>query len=67
MAKINVRIAVAVDPDGKWNAVGFNGSDDADKMMLATEVVSAGEARYWLTATLDVPEAREIEANVEKA
>lgn len=65
MATVKVRIAVAVDADGDWNACGGSGMDDGEAMDIAIDVVGNGEARYWLTAELPVPEPQEIEATVE--
>lgn len=56
--KTKVRIAVAVDPTGDWHAVGWKTADDHEKMVLSTEHLDPGEARYWLEAELDVPEIR---------
>lgn len=57
--KIKVRIALAVDGSGKWNACGFGGPEsttqDLEKMDLAVEGVDDGEARYWLEAEVDLP------------
>ena len=55
MAKVKVRVAVAVDKHGKWNALGYAGCDDAFAQSLAAEVVSEGERHYWLEAELDIP------------
>jgi hypothetical protein len=57
---------VAVGPDGHWNCAGWHGESPDELMAHACEVVSAGEARYWLTATLPVPEAQTVRAEVEK-
>lgn len=51
MKTVKVRIAVAVD-----EAHGY-----------AIDTLIPGEARYWLTAELPVPEAQEIAATVEEA
>jgi anti-sigma factor RsiW len=62
---VKVRVAVAVDPKGDWNACGSCRMSDVDSMSFATEVVADGEARYWLTADLVVPEISDIPAAVE--
>ncbi len=63
---VTARIALAVGPDGGWFASGL--ADDGDGAMdCVVESVSAGEARYWVTATLPIPEAREIAGTVEAA
>lgn len=66
MAKtVTVRIAVAVDPSGAWNAYGGGSLKDKDAMEFAVEVLGDGEARFWLTAELPVPEIAEVPACVE--
>jgi len=71
MPKVKVRIAVAVDPSGKWNACGWrkDNGDTAgeDAMDCTVDMVGSGEARYWVEAELDVPEVSVVSANnVEK-
>lgn len=62
--KVKVRIAVAVDSGGDWNSAGWGSGSDEDKMGIACETVANGEARYWLEAELDVPEAKVVDAQV---
>lgn len=67
--KVRVRIAVAVDPRGDWNAAGWDCSYPAEvydrkAMEVACEGVLDGSARYWLEADLDVPEVPTINAEV---
>lgn len=65
MPTVFVKIAVAVDPEGKWNAVGFSNEGTLgapEAMEFAVEGVGDGEARYWLTAILHVPEETEVVA-----
>ena len=64
---VTVRIAVAIDPYGCWCAAGHSGMDDGAAMDLAIDGVKAGEARYWVTATLPIPEPQEIDGTVEAA
>lgn len=65
MAKVRVRVAVAVGPDGKWNATGWSGAcDDGEVMSLAIDSVEGGERRYWLEAWLEIPEIPTVEASV---
>ena len=64
MKTVKVRIAVAVDPDGNWNAYGWTDADGV-AMELALEGVASGEARYWVTAELPVPPAPEVAGAVE--
>lgn len=70
MAKVKVRIAVAVDPTGAWNSCGWKSTtpqDDEELMGMACEPLETGEAYYWLTAELDIPSAQEVSATVERA
>jgi hypothetical protein len=55
MPTVQVKIAVAVDRDGKWNCCGASGMDEDDMMGLAIDTVEPGERRYWLTADLQIP------------
>jgi hypothetical protein len=69
MAKVKVRIAVAVGPNGEWNAMGWSSGEasDSEKMSLCVEPIDPGEARYWLEAELDVPEEPTVQASVTAA
>lgn len=63
MGTVKVRIAVAVDYTGNWNAVGYPVKSDTnnDLMSWAIEPLETGESRYWITTELEVPEeAKEI-------
>lgn len=56
---IRVRIAVAVDAGGEWNANGWGGADasyDEEAMSLACESVGTNAARYWIEAEVRVPD-----------
>lgn len=64
MRTVQVRIAVAVDPSGGWNAYGGGSLKPEDAMGFATEVLDSGEARFWLTAELPVPEIADVPALV---
>ena len=66
MAKVKVRIAVAVGKDGHWNAAGWEGGSAEDVMAIAIDLVEDGEARYWLEAELDVPQETVVQAVVTK-
>ena len=65
---VKVRIAVAVDKTGCWSASGWltDNEESAGKeaMDICRDGVQDGEARYWLTATLEVPEERTVEADL---
>jgi hypothetical protein len=65
--KVKVRIAVAVCPNGDWNSSGWHQGTDEEKMDLCIDSLESGEARYWVTAELDVPETVEVAGEVEKA
>ena len=66
MAKVKVRIAVAVDRQGNWNSCGWSGCGDVGEMFqICVETIESGEARYILTADLDLPVVTEVEAEVE--
>ena len=68
MATVKVRIAVAVDARGNWNACGFSAArSDKDKMDSCVEMLDDGEARYWLEAELAIPETPTIQADVAAA
>lgn len=57
---VKVRIAVAVDPEGDWNAVAWSdkgvSASDGDMMDIACDTVLDGEARYWVEVELPVPD-----------
>lgn len=68
MKTVKVRIAVAVDSSGEWNAYGGSGGmSDADQMDLCVEPLAQGEARYWLEADLVIPKVPTIQAEVQNA
>ncbi|MDD5151926.1 MAG: hypothetical protein PHC28_15850 [Flavobacterium sp.] len=55
--KIKVKIAVAVGPDGSWNAVGWSNASSMKEMMdIAVDEVSDGENRFWIEVELPVPQ-----------
>lgn len=63
MATVKVRIAVAVDKDGKWNSCGASGMEDDDMLGLAADCVETGERRYWITAELEMPSVDTVAAS----
>ena len=68
MATVKVRIAVAVTPEGEWNACGWSGSEsDDDKMSICVDSLASGEKRYWLEAELEVPSADTVQASASAA
>ena len=67
MSKVKVRIAVAVDHTGDWNAYGTKNGKDKEMMGIAVETVEDGEARYFLEAELDIPETGStVQAHIAK-
>ena len=67
MKTIKIKIAVAVDTNGKWAASGW-GVDDKPTldtpMNVAVEGVEPGEHRYWVEAEVQVPETSAIQGEV---
>jgi hypothetical protein len=66
---VKVRIAVSVDPTGRWWTCGWGiGTKyEPHAHVDVADALAPGEARYWLTAELPIPETPEIEASVEEA
>jgi len=52
---VTIRIAVAVDAEGKWFANGWHDARGSDAMTEVAERVGLGENRCWVTAELPVP------------
>lgn len=68
MKTVKVRIAVAVDLQGHWNAAGWctaKPPKETDVLNLAIDGVGQGEKVYWLTAELTLPAQEEVAATVE--
>ena len=66
MAKtVKVRIAVAVDPKGHWQASGWRDAGE-EVWDCVLDCVDDGEARFWITAELPIPESIEVQGKVEK-
>ena len=65
MATVKVRIAVAVTPEGDWNACGWSGTaSDDDKMSICVDSLASGEKRYWLEAELEAPSVDVVQSSV---
>jgi len=64
--KVRVRIAVAVDAKGNWNAAGWGRpvAKEQEAMDIAVDGVDDGEVRYWVEADLIVPRERIVSGNV---
>lgn len=59
--KVQVRIALAIDSNGVWHAVGWSdedGSQVGDEFMMETalEGVGEGENRFFLVAEVEAPD-----------
>jgi hypothetical protein len=63
---VKVRIAVAVDPHGEWSSCGYSDCTDSEAFSSAIDLLDTGEARYILTAELEVPEVQVVAAEVER-
>ena len=69
---IKVRIAVAVHPNGEWNAVGWgrpNGREvtDKEKRDLAVDVMPDGESVFFVDAEIPLPKEPTIQGTVTEA
>lgn len=66
MKTVKVRIAVAVDPTGTWNACGGTwAKNDREAMDICVDQLEEGEARYWVETEVALPtsaEAIQVEA-----
>lgn len=68
MRTVKVRIAVAVDPKGRWYGMGSGGPSQIsfpmnhDEMLETVDMEQCGpsEKLYWVTAELLVPEVETI-------
>lgn len=60
MQRVRIKIAIAVDPTGEWNAMGWDASPDV-LMSSCVELLEPGESRYWVEFELPVPGAKQIE------
>lgn len=62
---VNVRIPVAVDPQGRWYAYGHPSIKNHDELLETVDYDTIGpsEALYWVTAELTVPEPAEAAAS----
>lgn len=61
--QVIVKIAVAVDPKGHWNASGWSldGQDHSNSAMdVAVDGVADAEARFWITTVLPVPKIQTV-------
>lgn len=63
---VKVRVAVAVDENGWWMAVGCQSYSDGDAMGDAMQGVEGATLAYWLIAELPIPSPQEVVAQVEE-
>jgi hypothetical protein len=63
---VKIRVAVSVDPEGHWYAVGYANADEKH-LRESCDELDPGEAHYWLEAELPVPETQTVQATVTKA
>jgi hypothetical protein len=63
---VQVRIAVAVASNGQWNCYGWSNCSDEFAEAQALDLFDGMyQELTWLTATLPVPEAQTVRAEVE--
>jgi len=68
---VKVRIAVAVDPEGAWSAIGWRGCryDSVRDVLGESSMLDAldpGEQYCWVTAEVPVPAVLDIAGVVEE-
>lgn len=70
---MKVRIALVVNENGHYNAVGWSGSDKdpvGDEVMMGTCVDGleefGHEARYWVEVEVERPVVKVVEGQVEE-
>ena len=61
---VRVRIAVAVDPSGRWNASGWSTAPTGMEAELAIDGVGEGERLFWVEADLPIPVEQVVEGQV---
>ncbi len=69
MKTVKVRIAVAVDPKGRWYAMGTPSLPrNHDELLETVDMDQCGpnEALFWVTAELPIPEVLEVEGEVQQ-
>ena len=60
---VRVRIAVAVQADGQWNAAGFSDAADVVKRSIAMEPLAECEV-VWIEADVPLPSEAVIQGDV---
>jgi hypothetical protein len=65
---VQVRIAVAVDPEGNWHASGWSGENGTpvgrEAMEIAASEVRSGGGHYWVEARLPIPETPSVQGRL---
>lgn len=67
---VKVRIAVAIDPKGRWYAHGTDSfPKNHDELLEVVDIDQCGpnEALFWITAELPVPEVQEVAGKIAAA
>jgi len=69
MTTVRVRIAVAVDPQGNWNAAGWkvhgHQPEEREFLFCALEGLdSSEESCFWVEADLPIPEIQTVQGEV---
>lgn len=59
--KVKVKIAVAANADGHWNAYGWHGCESWGETMDAFDALE-NEHRFWIEAEVDVPDSEQVVA-----
>ncbi len=52
---MKVRIALAIDPTGRYSACGYTCADQDDLWCGVADDLAQGERRYWVEVVVPVP------------
>jgi hypothetical protein len=63
----DVRIAVAINSEGEWLACGADSATDEKASQRALRGIDRPAVLHWITATLPVPEAQTVRAEVQRS
>jgi hypothetical protein len=63
---MKIRIAVAINEKGEWNACGWNGATDNEKMDIALDIIAGIAKEFFVTAEIEPPKPEEITGTVEE-
>jgi hypothetical protein len=64
MKTIKVRIALAVDKNGKYAASGYSNQKDADAFSFIVDDLESGEARYFVEVEVPLPAVEVVKGEV---